>query len=78
MLGLKHKTVYFAVKKKTLQPCWFAGFSSDGVGGIRTHVALPPNAFRVRPVMTASIPLPICPTQSHSKMRGRREDSEKC
>lgn len=32
-----------------------------GVGGIRTLVPRRANAFRVRPVMTASIQLHICP-----------------
>ena len=33
--------------------------SFGGVGGIRTHVSVKTNAFRVRPVMTTSIPLHI-------------------
>ena len=32
-------------------------FSKSGEDGIRTHVALPPNGFQDRLVMTASIPL---------------------
>ena len=32
-------------------------FLFGGEGGIRTHVPFPANAFRVRPVMTTSIPL---------------------
>ena len=34
-------------------------FRRGGEGGIRTHVTFPSNAFRVRPVMTTSIPLLI-------------------
>ena len=34
----------------------FTGFSG-GAGGIRTHVAVTPNGFQDRLVMTASIPL---------------------
>ena len=33
------------------------GFSFGGAGGIRTHVRLPSNWFRISPVMTTSIPL---------------------
>ena len=36
------------------------GFFDGGAGGIRTHEPVRTTWFRVRPVMTTSIPLPIC------------------
>ena len=38
--------------KKGIHPC-------SGEDGIRTHVAVKPNGFQDRPVMTASVPLQI-------------------
>ena len=56
------KTAYlrcFGAKKKNGRFLSKLPFLCGGVGGIRTHVPVKANAFRVRPVMTASIPLQI-------------------
>ena len=65
-----HKTTTVTLKRASLSFLNDALFTSlqallqrylrtGGEGGIRTHVGLLPNAFRVRPVMTTSIPLRV-------------------
>ena len=56
------------------------GLYFGGEGGIRTHVPVKANAFRVRPVMTASILLRIGAldskndyTKNHSKVKHKFE-----
>ena len=46
-------------KLNTLLPYAKVYLFNGGEGGIRTHVSVKTNAFRVRPVMTASILLRI-------------------
>lgn len=47
-------------KKKNPETRMVTGFFDGGAGGIRTHEPVRTTWFRVRPVMTTSIPLPIC------------------
>ena len=62
-----HMIVYTLKKEPTNGEKPLADSSFGGGCGIRTHVGLHPNWFRISPVMTASITLRICILKHSSK-----------